>query len=40
MWVGLIQSAEDLNRTKCQEGMPSAWGVERDLGLFWPLEAD
>ena len=37
---GLIQSAEDLNRTKRQEGMCSALGVERHLCLFWPSEAD
>ena len=38
--VGLIRAAEDLNRTKRQAEMPSAWGLELDLGLFWPFKAD
>ena len=37
---GPHRAAEDLNRTKRQAGMPSAWGLELDLGLFWPFKAD
>ena len=42
MWVGLIQSAEDLNRTKRQEGVPSARGLSVTLvfsGLWKQIEA-